>query len=244
MNKLKLYKGIWTRPEMRSDAGMVKESLKNYAFFKFTPEAKVLDLGGNIGAFGFMALKAGVKPENYNAFEPDPENMQLLRKNTHEKCNLQQAVATMSKDPTLTFYQNESGNRACSGTATPRGARSISHRKIRYEVTNWYIPTVLGSIKPTHLKVDIEGGEDAWLEENEACFPSYVEQLALELHHLDTIERFNEDWFPNWSKDFELVHAEPNYGFVNDTSPSWKFRNLGVSGKGNLFGIDLFLRRK
>jgi len=244
MNNLKLYRGVWIRPDMRADSAMVKESMKNYAFFRFTPESKVLDLGGNIGAFGFMALKAGVKPENYTVFEPDPENMVLIKKNTHESCDFRQAVTTMSKDPTLTFYQTESSNRACSGTATPHGKRSISLRKIRYEVTNQYLPDILNSIKPTHLKMDIEGAETDWLEENEGDFPSCVQELAIEIHHVDTIKRFDEDWLPNWSKDFDLIHASSNHGFANESSSSWKFKNLGISGKGALFGIDLLLRRK
>lgn len=244
MSDLKQYRGVWIRPDMPCDRGMVQECLKNYKHFTFTKDSRVLDLGGNIGAFGRMCVPYLAEPSQYHVVEPDEDNMVLLKKNTNPGCDFIQAVATMSTEKTLTFYQNESGNRACSGTATPASERSKGHRKIRHEVKNIPLPDLIASIHPSHLKMDIEGGETDWLLDNQGFFPSYVEQFAIELHGLETTQHFNDVCYPNFIKEFELVHAEPNFGFVNADSESWSYPNLGISGRGALFGVDVFLRRK
>ena len=245
MSELKLYKGVWTRPDSPCDSKMVKECLDNYKHFTFTPESRVLDLGGNIGAFGWMALKAGVLPKNYMVYEPDPENLLVLQKNNPDPhINIRQKVVTMSRERVLTFYKNESGNAACSGTATPVSERAKGHRKVRFDVANDYLPDVIEKFQPTHLKMDIEGGEHDWLVETKGIIPDYIQQFALELHGVHTTEFFDKECYVNLVKHFDFVHVEPNFGFVNENAESWEFPNLGIKGKGALFGVDMFLRRK
>ncbi len=240
---LKLYKGVWIRPDVRADGAMVKESLKNYRHFRMGEGDRVLDLGANIGAFGRMVALAGVRPADYAAFEPDPKNVELLKKNTPEGISIIQAVATMSREPTVTFYQTESSNAACSGTATPPTNQSKSMRKVRYEVSNMYLPGTIEAFRPSHLKVDIEGAEHDWLMENEFAFPTYVREIAIELHRKETID-LAEKLMPRIKTEFDLVAAVANDGFIKPDSPKWEYPNLGLKGKGVLFGIDLFLRRK
>jgi len=244
MKNYKPLHGILTRPEMRCDSAMVRECQKNYKDFTFDEKSKILDLGGNIGSFGYIALKNGARPENYTAFEPDQENLKLLRLNTHENANLIAGVVTMEKDPTLTFYQTKSSNSACSGTATIGSSLARSQRKVLWTTTNYYFPEVLEKYKPTHLKVDIEGGEDAWLRECRGVMPKYVEQFAIELHWKSTIQFFEDECINNILKDFDLVRVKENVGFVNQSKDKWNYPKIGVSCHGVLYGIDLFFRRK
>lgn len=239
---LKRYKGLWIRPEMRADGAMVAESFKNYKHFRMREGDRVLDLGANIGAFGYMVALAGVRPKDYVAYEPDPKNVELLKLNTSDQIVLVQAVATMSRDKSLTFYQTESSNSACSGSATPP-ERSKAIRKVRYQVDNEYLPDVLEKYRPSHLKVDIEGAEHDWLVQNEFAFPSYVKEIAIELHHHETID-LAEKLAPRIRSEFEFVSVVANAGFIKKSKNFWEYPNLGLKGKGTLFGIDLFLRRK
>lgn len=242
-SKLKLYKGLWTRPDMRADGAMVKEVAVNYRHFRFNAESVVLDLGANIGAFGRMALNAGVRPANYFAVEPDPNNIELLLLNTSSDIGLFRGVATMSKDDSVTFYQTESSNAACSGTATPPTNQSKSMRKIRYDVRNRYLPELVDAIAPTHLKVDIEGAEHDWLMQNEFSFHDNIQEIAIELHRHDTIEMAEQLW-PYVKQEYDVIAVTANDGFIKPDSKIWSFPNLGIEGKGVLFGVDIFLRRK
>lgn len=242
-SKFKFYKGVWIRPNVRADSDMVKESLRNYEHFRFNENSRVLDLGANIGSFGRMVLDAGVMPQNYVAYEPDPKNVELLKLNTHPEIVLRQAVATMSKQDSVVFYQTESGNGPCSGTACPPTNQSKSMRKLRYDVLNEYLPEVINRFRPTHLKIDIEGAEHDWLMENEFTFPLHVREIALELHRTETIEVAEKLW-PRIQSEFEVVALRPNDGFIKPDSKTWSFPNLGIEGKGVLFGVDIFLRRK
>jgi FkbM family methyltransferase len=241
---LKQYKGVWIRTDSPCDSKMVKECLVNYKHFTFDKNSRVLDFGGNIGTFGWMALKAGVLPENYMVYEPDPSNIAVLHKNTHASISVKQKVVTMSTDQILTFYKNTSGNAACSGTATPASERSKGHRKVRYDVVNDYLPDVIKFFKPTHLKMDIEGGEDAWLRQTYGVLPKHVKQFAMELHGVDTTMFFETECYDSLAKEWDFVHVGPNSGFDNENADVWAFPKLGFKGRGALFGVDLFLRRK
>jgi FkbM family methyltransferase len=244
MSEYKQYKGVWIRPDSPCDSKMVKECLVNYKHFTFDKNSRVLDLGGNIGAFGNMVLKAGVLPENYMVYEPDPENVKVLMKNTAPGIKIRQAVVTMRTDHIVTFYKNESGNAACSGTATPASERSKGHRKVRFDVVNDYLPDVLKFFKPTHLKMDIEGGEGDWLCLSNGIAPACVQQFAIELHGIEMTKYYETQCYDKVAKGWEFVHVAPNSGFDNENADVWAFPKLGFKGRGALFGVDMFLRRK
>lgn len=238
---VKQYKGIWVRKGKGVDRDMAKDCLKHYSAFNLDSNSIVMDLGANIGGFGNMVMNSDAG--SYIAYEPDPENFKMLQMNTNEdsRAILHQSVVSMSDQPTLTFHQNESGKSACSGTVVPKKRRSI-----QYDVSNTHFDEAFEKYKPTHLKMDIEGAEEDWLRANEGVFPDHVQEFALEIHGKPIYQEFNDVWYHNIIKDFDILHVYPNTGFIKDNSPLWNYSNLGIEDlkAGSVFGIDIFMRRK
>ena len=237
--KLKQYKGIWVREDKRVDRDMARDCLKHYSIFNFDANSRVMDLGANIGGFAKMVMDS--QAQSYVAWEPDPENFSVIQWNTNNdpRATLNQGVVSMSHDKFLTFHQNDSNQAACSGSISPK-----SKRKIQYEVKNTHFDIAFDTHKPTHLKMDIEGAEIEWLDENQGVFPDHIQEFALELHGKYGIYKFEEVWYNNIIKDFDIVKVAPNYGFVSENAHRWELPNLGIDIKGHMFGIDIFMRRK
>lgn len=241
------YKDLWCR-NRTSDKAMVKESFHNYAQFQIDENSIVVDFGGNIGAFGKIALDAGCK--ELHIFEPESSNYSMIGLNldSHPNSNRMkkyQTAVSISDASELIFYQNESGNKDCSGTVSPISKRSISSRKIRVSVPNKNINKVLEELQPTHLKIDIEGSEIEWIKQIEADFPESIKELALEIHR-DEKEKFfyefDKVWYPKICEKFEPIFIHPNSGFKNENIIA--LPNMGIQVHGRLFGIDLLFRKR
>lgn len=245
--QIEKYKGFYCRPNT-SDKKMVKESLANYAKFNIDHNSIVVDFGGNIGAFGKMALEANCK--QLHIFEPETSNFNMITLNlldynrVEEKVKFYQTAVSTSDKPELIFYQNNSGNKDCSGTVAPSSKRSIAARKIRTVVANKNINEVIAELKPTHLKIDIEGAEIDWIKQTEANIPDSVQELALEIHKDNTgfFEEFDSIWYPKICEKFEPIFIHPNSGFKDENKIT--LPNMGIEVYGSLFGIDLLFRRK
>lgn len=239
---IKKYKNVWVRPDT-ADAKMVKECNDNYKDFNFDSESVVLDLGGNIGAFGVMALSAGIK--HLIVYEPDVENCKMIELNLGDWNNktIIRAAASVSLLDSVTFFQTESKNKDCSGTICPVSNRSLGRRKSRYSVPNENIHAVLEKYKPSHVKCDIEGSERDWIRELDGKFPSYVKEISFELHGGDFFHEFEDVHLDKFTKEFEVVNVTPNWGFAS-ADKVCVLPKLGISVNGSLFGIDIFMRRK
>lgn len=239
----KLYKGVWVREGFKVDKDMVKDCIDHYSHFDFDDESIVMDFGANIGGFAKMALEAGVK--QYIAFEPDPDNYKVLKQNLihdHTSIVALEAAASVSKEKTLTFYQNSSQNAPCSGTVSPV---KPGIRKIRRTVENFNIDSMLEQYQPNCVKMDIEGAENKWLEKNQGKIPSHIEQFALELHTGAGFKAFEEIYSHNVFRDFRPVSVVPATGFTKPDSPRHIYPNMGIDVKsGTIFGIDIFLVRR
>lgn len=247
MENLAQYNGIFFRPGT-SDRGVIGQCLKNYKHFTFDSESIVCDFGGNIGAFGKMALDAGCK--ELHIFEPDEENFKmieinLLQYNHREACVFfyNTAVST-SNEQTLTFYKTDSKSSDCSGTIQPFSIRSEKMRPVRAIVKNTNINKVLKVLKPTHLKIDIEGSEIDWIKENNGEIPDCVEEFFIEIHkRLDFLQIFDSEYFPKIKEKFDIIHLDlTQQGF--DTENRLFLPNLGIDTKKNVLGIEILFKRK
>ena len=238
--ELKKYMGVYHRKGNRTDRNMIKDCYENYQYFNFTPGSIVLDFGANIGGFAHMCKDENV--ESYIAYEADPDNFDVLNLNFPiDKGIIIKGAVSHLNDEYLTFYRTPTDQGTCSGSVTPN-YRSKKRRTLRYEVKNYNIDKVIDSLKPTHLKMDIEGTEAHWLEQNSGILPSCIKEFALELHNKSNVYKFTEMWYNNIIKDFNIINATAEYGFENDNL--WEFPELNINGSGSLFGVDIFLRRK
>ena len=244
---LKLYKNLWVRKDRHDDRNMIRECLDVYQYFDFRPDDVVLDLGVNVGGFAAMALSRKIK--KYVGVEADPENveiaeMNIKRNNPHlAEIELLSGAASTSTEKELTFYQTESGNAKCSGTIVIT-SHNRAMRKVHYVVKNYNLRALLETVRPTIVKMDIEGAEHAWLEQNGGAFPSYVREIAFDLHHRKDIEKFETHYLPRIKEDFELVHASANTAFEQKKELVYDFPGLNLRGTGVVYCVDAFFRRK
>ena len=245
---LEEYKGMICRPNT-SDKQMVKESILNYKAFNFDSNSVVVDFGANIGAFGKMALDAGCK--EIHSYEPDFHNFEILKSNL-ESYNIKEnirsyfynAAVSLSSEPELILYQNDSNNMYCSGTVAPASNRSKASRKNRTIVKNIQINEVFEQFKPTHFKMDIEGAEIDWIKNIKGKIPDCVQEFAVEIHKdaSNFYEEFDSTWFPIICSEFDCVYIHPNSGFKSEKLTD--LPNLEIKVYGALFGIDLLFKRR
>jgi FkbM family methyltransferase len=136
--------GMITRPGT-DDAATLRE-VKAYRPLGIRPGDVVLDVGGNIGAFGREAVDAGAEVV---ALEPHPESGAVYAANVPEATLIRGAAG------------GEEGMRELW-----LGPRPTTHSIVPYRgrrpgglVPVYTLPGLIAVYRPTVLKVDIEGGE-------------------------------------------------------------------------------------
>ncbi len=236
----KEYKGVIIRDDPiyeSTDRGMVNECLQNYTYFSLDENSVVLDLGVHCGGFAHICKEANVKA--YLGIEALKSNYECALNNMPENGKILNAAVSNSEDPEIAFYIRNSKQFSCSATVNPA---KVTKALTKTVVKNLNIHTILSMWKYTHIKMDIEGAEKDFLNEN-FIVPNSVEEMSLEVHS----EKYILDFEANYQKyilaqGFELVSATPNYGFVGK-DPVMR-EAFGVEYTGSLFGFDLFYRRK
>ena len=160
-----------------SDLNMLKESWKDYINVNCKDQV-VMDCGSNIGGFISKACIDGAL--SVHAYEPEQFNFDVLSKNVSilkEKFNTQIEIINSalvgSYASNITFNISGAKTSACSGSVI-KTRRSIP---LTVKATNFW--NELERIKPSIVKMDIEGGEYDVLTQD---FPEYVKEVALELH--------------------------------------------------------------
>lgn len=247
-DNLKLYKGLYVRKDRHDDRDMIKECLEVYKHFSWANGDVVLDLGVNVGGFASMVLASGL-PASYIGVEADPENYEIAKLNIKNlnkqkmKILLLKGAASASNEKTLTFYQTESGNAKCSGTIAVT-TRNINMRPVHTKVKNFNIDELLKDSQPNRVKMDIEGAEYDWLAQNKGVMPSHIDEIAFDLHRMNGIKLFEEQYLPNFLKDFELVSAQANTAYEGKKEMKWALPGFGLKGTGMVFALDVFFRRK
>lgn len=236
---LETYKGVLVRPEFPIDREMVKDCFRNYDMLGMDSDSVVLDLGANVGGFAVMCKKLLVK--KYVGYEPDHSNFQVLEKNIEGQKDFfsVEAAASASEEKELTFYVRDSKRSKCAGTLAPK---TMSKNITSVTVKNENIDKIIEKIKPTVLKMDIEGAERDIFEAWKGHIPECVEWLAIEIHTGTYVSEFEKTHHETILADgFDLITAAPHVGFVGKGK---NFSHFGKAGNGSLFGFDLIYRRK
>lgn len=152
----------------------------------------VVDFGLNIGMFTVFALNKGAKL--VHSYEPDKENFALAQKNVAMNISdsfryvLHNEAVIGNDDKTREFSINLKKNKGAHSLVAKRGRDTVT-----VDCVN--INHVFNNVKPTVVKMDIEGGE---LE----CLPavqdwSGIREFIMEFHHahlndLKTHEKYND----------------------------------------------------
>lgn len=128
------------------------------------PGMTVVDIGAHIGYFTRLFAKlAGPKGMVY-AFEADPENFELLKKNTGRLKNVKiYQVAVTDKTGTIDFYHCD--EKAGCHSILPNTPLDLRKRKVEVEGSDLDTLSAKEGINRIDLiKMDIEGGESKALE--------------------------------------------------------------------------------
>lgn len=179
--------------EDTSDEFVVSEVFSGeYNKLNINSDDIVVDFGLNIGMFTVFALNKGAKL--IHSYEPDKDNFALAQKNVAMNISdsfryvLHNEAVVGNDDKTRDFSINLKKNKGAHSLVAKRGRDTVT-----VDCVN--INHVFNSVKPTVVKMDIEGGE---LE----CLPavqdwSGIREFIMEFHHahlndLKTHEKYNE----------------------------------------------------
>lgn len=161
--------GLFLRPGTCDD--LIAREQKQYLALDPRPGDTLLDIGANIGAVAALFADLAV---TVHAFEPEPSNFRLLKRNAGDRAALYQAavVGDAVVGERRDLFVNEGKNKGLHSLIATRG-RSVR----RVDVISFQNAVTIA--EPTLVKIDIEGGEyDLPLGQ----LPATVRGIAVELH--------------------------------------------------------------
>lgn len=143
------FENFLYRPDAYDDY-IVREQ-GSYGRLGIEPGESALDIGAQIGAFARWAWEQGAG--KVTCVEPEPDNLELLRRNTEGFDVRILAGAAIGRDDTqVDLFVNEKKNQGLHSTEHVRGRAAIRVPAFRFS-------RLLGRYRPRVLKVDIEGAE-------------------------------------------------------------------------------------
>jgi FkbM family methyltransferase len=162
--------GLWYRPSC-GELFVIKEQTQ-YKNLDFKGKT-VMDVGANIGSFVHLAKSNGAKA--IFAYEPTPSTYLVLQINNYETrpCATTWNVALIGGDEIEVDLFLSKKYPSCHTTVPVRG-----RERTTVIAKNFW--DVLNEIRPEVLKIDIEGAEYDFIFKER--MPSFVEQIAMELH--------------------------------------------------------------
>jgi FkbM family methyltransferase len=197
-----------------SDSFVVTEVFSGeYNKLNIQPDDVILDFGLNIGMFTIFALKKGAKA--VVSFEPDVDNFELACRNVSmnipdtTKYSLYNHAVVGNYDTTREFSINVHKNKGAHSLVKKRGRETVP-------VTCMNINEIIASIKPTIIKMDIEGGE---LE----CLPAVrswegIREFIMEFHHA----HLNDKDHKLYNQTLDLLRQHfPHVEARADTKGAW-----------------------
>lgn len=134
----------------------------------------VVDIGANIGAFSVWAAAAGAS--EVHAYEPEPANFEILKRNAEPYSNIvlhQRAVSAI---------EGKIGTMHVPGSASGSSVMSLDPLAAEGEVEVVRFRKVIRDLDIAVLKMDIEGGEYMAFHDVNSEDLSAVQRLVMEIH--------------------------------------------------------------
>jgi FkbM family methyltransferase len=208
-----LGEGLWVhldpRLEMDYAKGAYEPLMQKAMASALAPGSVFYDVGAHIGVFSLIAARVVGKSGAVFAFEADPDNAQRIKEHACRNGLDQIHVvpcAVWSSPGKLAFQ------RAAVNSSRNRGAVANDpnlENEDLIEVEAISLDTFSRDhLKPTLMKIDIEGGEAAALQGSERIFTSHKPILICEVHN-----QASEEYVLRWlsSKRYGLtLLGEPN----------------------------------
>jgi len=179
----KTKQGIYVDADKKYDAGVWSETRRSYGWMDAASDDTVMDLGGNIGTAAKLFSERGCRVVSY---EPHPDSCRLFRMNA-PAAELHEAAVVHDHQKSCMLYL---GKMSQVHTIVKRNSKKDS-----IEVPCIRFGDEIERVKPTHLKIDIEGAEYELLES--VIVPDTVRQMCIEFHFtpskINTRERMLRD---------------------------------------------------
>lgn len=207
--------------ENSSDMAMWKEN--PYKRFPFQKDDVILDLGANIGD---IAIRFSDKVKEIHSYEPMKDTFQVLKKNvTKNKINncfpYNVAIAPTTGETTIYFNDKAKLSHASVTTVPVRGRKKIKVKTLSFAEE-------VARVKPTIIKMDIEGGEYDILESVPDSVFENCRLFLLEVHVRVIKKEDGIKWNRKIGKRFKALfgHAVERkiYYFKNHECSLWEFR--------------------
>lgn len=203
--------GLWVRPGS-SDVAMIKDCLVNDYLTVDCKDHTVLDLGGNIGGFILKASQQGVK--KIISYEPEPNNFRVLERNVEVLRQMYNVDATVIEaaigefSGTFDLIVIPGANSGCSASLCVKPRKDRIAIPVRVDSFSHAIE----DLKPTMIKMDIEGAEYPLLN---GYIPSCVKEMAIELHGFSKANEaaMHETW-AKLSKEWRVVEHQTKVAFM------------------------------
>lgn len=156
---------LWYRPHT-TDEKVIQEVLKKKCYerkslnFYIQPKERWLDVGANIGTFSLFCLSKGA---SVIAFEPEPENFDLLSQNLRR--NACESVPATCFQEAVTLTRGTKPLYLCKGDYNKyRHSLYPKRGRTTLIVRTRSLPSILKQFTIDCLKIDIEGYEIDLLE--------------------------------------------------------------------------------
>lgn len=148
---------------------------------KYNQNDIVFDVGANIGAF---AVRVAPFVQTVHSFEPDSDNYSLAKENLAlnniSNVHLHDHALIASDATTIDFFINTKTNKGAHSCLPIRGREKVTIQAKRFS-------SLVRQLKPTIIKMDIEGAEWDILTANDTDWSS--------------VRSFIFEWHPNVVKD-------------------------------------------
>lgn len=166
---------FWYRPEY-SDLKTFKEVLDKRTYLKrgMTIEAgeKWMDAGANVGAFSLLACSMGA---TVVAYEPDPENCELIERNLSLngfKAEVKQAALVPGDNKYVKLYIGNNNNVWRNSIVKKWNDKSIRVECLNFNAESKFVD---------NAKIDIEGAEMPILETTDKVFDKLVYEWSFDV---------------------------------------------------------------
>tara|TARA_R110002153_G_scaffold132597_2_gene281654 strand:- start:20964 stop:21602 length:639 start_codon:yes stop_codon:yes gene_type:complete len=143
----------YTIREGTNDKTIISECRAYFKTLTLDPDRDVvMDIGGHIGIFADMCY-----PTRVVSYEPLPANAKLYLENSPNSALREGAMVYRPKTATIPLYVSETSDQSNHTLVQTRGRKTI-------DVPTFSFESSLEIVRPTVLKLDIEGGEYDLLE--------------------------------------------------------------------------------
>ncbi len=158
--------------------GLHEADLTEYLLLNLKKNDVFIDVGAHYGYFSLLA-RALIRGGAIYAFEPTPKVFELLKQNTAGKNIFVHNVAAWSSNQNINFY-DLGDTLACGNTAKIRNDIK-SYKLISVPAISLDEHCLTRNIKPTYIKLDVEGAEFEVLKGAEQILKFYKPVIILEV---------------------------------------------------------------